>query len=105
MGRFVKDVPNAVVYIGLAAVAYYFFVYDEYYPASLLRVRSEREKYLAATSGQRQRYYSLGQRPRGRRGNRRCENGSPFECQHTIPQWTDIQAPNSNQYARPPLPR
>ena len=55
MGRFVKDVPNAVVYIGLAAVAYYFFVYDEYYPASLLRVRSEREKYLAATSGQRRR--------------------------------------------------
>ena len=56
MGRFVKDVPNAVVYIGLAAVAYYFFVYDDsYFPATSLRARSEREKYLAATSGQRVR--------------------------------------------------
>ena len=55
MTRFVNGVPNAVVYIGLAAVAYYFFVYDEYYPASLLRVRREREKYLAATEGQRGR--------------------------------------------------
>ena len=54
MGRFVKDVPNAVVYIGLAAAAYYFFVYDDsYFPATSLRSRSEREKYLAATSGQR----------------------------------------------------
>ena len=56
MGRFVKDVPNAVVYIGLAAAAYYFFVYDDsYFPATSLRSRSEREKYLAATSGQRVR--------------------------------------------------
>ena len=56
MGRFVKDVPNAVVYIGLAAVAYYFFVYDDnYFPATSLRARSEREKYLAATTGQRVR--------------------------------------------------
>ena len=54
MGRFVKDVPNAVVYIGLAAAAYYFFVYDDsYFPATSLRSRSEREKYLAATAGQR----------------------------------------------------
>ena len=50
MGRFVKDVPNAVVYIG------FFFVYDaNYYPAVGLRARSEREKYLAATTGQRVR--------------------------------------------------
>ena len=78
MGRFVKDVPNAVVYIGLAAVAYYFFVYDEYYPASLLRVRSEREKYLAATEGQRgqgrdaitSRFNTRGESPYARhRGN------------------------------------
>ena len=54
MGRFVKDVPNAVVYIGLAAAAYYFFVYDDsYYPGTSLRSRTEREKYLAATTGQR----------------------------------------------------
>ena len=56
MGRFVKDVPNAVVYIGLAAAAYYFFVYDDsYYPGTSLRSRTEREKYLAATTGQRRR--------------------------------------------------
>ena len=56
MGRFVKDVPNAVVYIGLAAAAYYFFVYDDsYYPGTSLRSRTEREKYLAATRGQRQK--------------------------------------------------
>ena len=56
MTRFVNGVPNAVVYIGLAAVAYYFFVYDDsYFPATSLRSRSEREKYLAATEGQRGR--------------------------------------------------
>ena len=56
MTRFVNGVPNAVVYIGLAAVAYYFFVYDDsYFPATSLRARSEREKYLAATTGQRVR--------------------------------------------------
>ena len=45
-----------MVYIGLAAAAYYFFVYDDsYYPGTSLRARSEREKYLAATTGQRVR--------------------------------------------------
>ena len=56
MGRFVKDVPNAVVYIGLAAAAYYFFVYDDsFYPQVHFRAVSEREKYLVATRGQRVR--------------------------------------------------
>ena len=54
MGKIISGVPNAVVWIGGLAAAYYFFVYDDTYAATkYIRARSEREKFLAATHGQR----------------------------------------------------
>ena len=54
MGKIISGVPNAVVWIGGLAAAYYFFVYDDTYAATkYIRARSEREKYLQATHGQR----------------------------------------------------
>ena len=55
MGRIINGVPDAVVYIGGAFAIYYFFVResDPYNVGGQYRTRTEREKYLKATEGQR----------------------------------------------------
>ena len=52
----VKGVPDIVIYAGGAFAVYYFFIREDQTLAPIqpqLRARTQREKYLAATEGQR----------------------------------------------------
>ena len=55
MGKIINGVPDAVVFVGGAVAIYWFFIRDPdpYRVGSQFRARTEREKYLAATEGQR----------------------------------------------------
>ena len=55
MGKIINGVPDAVVFVGGAVAIYWFFIRDAdpYQVRSKWTATTEREKYLAATKGQR----------------------------------------------------